>query len=238
MRHRKTRELSETYHKPKTKRLGLLVQCVALPHGVRSVLLYGVTKKYWARGGKLFFSPVTSTNRFCLLLSVPLTEGCPTPTTNAASPAPQQPKDLKLPLEKGQRRPQESSRARRQGSVSSNTRTPQHWHVWVLLPHSKGHQINPGFVFVIIKKGRKKAMWSDEIVPRCQKPVKSKQTQKSFISPFFIQIKGWGTTMWFFFYNINTAVKTVWVVHRTGEDHCQENYFAKSLVLHTHAKNL
>lgn len=48
-------------------------------------------------------------------------------------------------------------------------------------------------------RGTNKAMWSDEIAPRCQKPTKPKQTQKSFISPVFIQIKWWGTTVWFSF---------------------------------------
>lgn len=40
-----------------------------------------------------------------------------------------------------------------------------------------------------------------------------------------------------FFHNINISVENVsWVVRRTGQDSYQENYFAKSFVLHTHAK--
>lgn len=39
------------------------------------------------------------------------------------------------------------------------------------------------------------------------------------------------------FCNINMPVKNVsLVIHRAGQDSCQENYFEKSSVLHTHAK--
>lgn len=50
-------------------------------------------------------------------------------------------------------------------------------------------RVTPGLVPAVIKEGTNKAMWSDETVPHCQKPMKSKQTQKSFIIPVFIQIK-------------------------------------------------
>lgn len=59
--------------------------------------------------------------------------------------------------------------------------------------------VTPELAPAAVKEGTNKAMQSDEIVPHCQKPVKSKQTQKSFISPVFIQIKWWGTTVWFSF---------------------------------------
>lgn len=39
------------------------------------------------------------------------------------------------------------------------------------------------------------------------------------------------------FDNINTSVKTgSRAIHHTGQESCHENYFAESLVLHTHAK--
>lgn len=42
-----------------------------------------------------------------------------------------------------------------------------------------------------------------------------------------------------FFHNRNMSVKNVsWVVRRTGQESCQESYFAKSFVLHTHAKKI
>lgn len=73
----------------------------------------------------------------------------------------------------------------------------QHQHEWVPPPTARGSDPRAGTCCDYRRTN--KAMCSDEIAPCCQKPTKPKQTQKSFISPVFIQIKWWGTTVWFSF---------------------------------------
>lgn len=169
----KTRELSETHCKHKTNTS--CATCVDLPSGAGNVLLYCV-KKYWAHVGKLplfMFSlfPTAFTKRFHLLPSMPLTRSFPTPREKRSSPASQQPNSPKQhPLEKEQRRPQESIRA-----ASSPT-----WaRVSTAVP-LQGTQTQRLDVLWLKMNNNKKAM-CDEIVLHCQKLRKSKQTQKNFI---------------------------------------------------------
>lgn len=110
----KSRELSETYRKHKTKWVVLPVKRVDLSSGVGNVLLYGVIKKYWAHGGKLsFFTfsrfPITFTEMFCLLPSMPLTKGFPTPKRNALLLPPSSQTALNLPWKRSSTDPRRAS---------------------------------------------------------------------------------------------------------------------------------
>lgn len=116
MRHkehfRKTRELSETYRKHKTKWVVLPVKRVDLSSGVGNVLLYGIIKKYWAQGGKLsflIFFPVAFTKRFCLLPSMPLTKGFPTSKRNTLLLHPRSQTPLNFPWKRSSADPRRVS---------------------------------------------------------------------------------------------------------------------------------